>query len=91
MDTLDITAIHSDLHIENSESIHAIMCKSPNELDIYNDESVSLLKKTFIWRKLSYQIKGNSYNIEGDNKRTTSERQPNTSSLPSRIRIINKY
>ena len=64
----DITAIHSDLHIENSESIHAIMCKSLNELDIYNDESVSLLKKTLFGEKLSYQIKGNSYNIEGDTK-----------------------
>jgi len=64
----DITAIHSDLHIENSESIHAIMCKSLNELDIYNDESVLLLKKTLFGEKLSYQIKGNSYNIEGDTK-----------------------
>ena len=64
----DITAIHSDLHIENSESIHAIMSKSLNELNIDNDESVLLLKKTLFGEKLSYQIKGNPYNIEGDTK-----------------------
>ena len=61
----DITAIHNELHILNSESIHAIMCKSLNELDIYNSESVSLLKKTLFGEKISYKIKTNSYNIEG--------------------------
>ena len=61
----DITAIHNELHILNSESIHAIMCKSLNELDIDNSESVSLLKKTLFGEKISYKIKTNSYNIEG--------------------------
>tara|TARA_Y100001933_G_scaffold77370_1_gene78587 strand:- start:283 stop:1284 length:1002 start_codon:yes stop_codon:yes gene_type:complete len=61
----DITAIHNELHILNSESIHAIMCKSLNELDIDNSESVSLLKKTLFGEKISYIIKTNSYNIEG--------------------------
>ena len=61
----DITAIHNELHILNSESIHAIMCKSLNELDIYNSESGSLLKKTLFGEKISYKIKTNSYNIEG--------------------------
>ena len=61
----DITVIHNELHILNSESIHAIMCKSLNELDIDNSESVSLLKKTLFGEKISYKIKTNSYNIEG--------------------------
>ena len=61
----DITAIHNELHILNSESIHAIMCKSLNELDIDNSESVSLLKKTLFGEKISYKIKTNSFNIEG--------------------------
>ena len=61
----DITAIHNELHILNSESIHAIMCKSLNELDIDNSESVSLLKKTLFGENISYKIKTNSYNIEG--------------------------
>jgi len=61
----DITAIHNELHILNSESIHAIMCKSLNELDIDNSESVSLLKKTLFGEKITYKIKTNSYNIEG--------------------------
>ena len=61
----DITAIHNELHILNSESIHAIMCKSLNELDIDNSESVSLLKKTLFGEKISYKIKTNPYNIEG--------------------------
>ena len=61
----DITAIHNDLHIQKSESIHGLMCKSLEELDINKDESVKLLKKTLFGNSLSYQIVGNSYNVEG--------------------------
>ena len=61
----DITAIHSDLHIQKSESIHGLMCKSLEKLDINKDESVKLLKKTLFGNSLSYQIAGNSYNVEG--------------------------
>jgi len=61
----DITAIHNDLHIQKSESIHGLMCKGLEELDIYNDKSVKLLKKTLFGDSLSYQIPGNNYNIEG--------------------------
>tara|TARA_B100001564_G_C20573520_1_gene639534 strand:+ start:81 stop:1160 length:1080 start_codon:yes stop_codon:yes gene_type:complete len=64
----DITAIHNDLHIQKSESIHGIMCKSLDKIDVYNDESVKLLKKTLFGEKLSYEIEGNSYNIEGVTK-----------------------
>jgi len=61
----DITAIHSDLHIQKSESIHGLMCKSLEKLDINKDESVKLLKKTLFGNSLSYKIAGNSYNVEG--------------------------
>ena len=61
----DITVIHSSLHVQKSESIHGLMCKSLDDLDIYKDESVKLLKETLFGESLSYHIKGNDYNIEG--------------------------
>ena len=62
----DITAIHNDLHNNKSESIHGIMCKSLEKIDIGNNESISLLKKTLFGEKLSYTIEGNNYNIKGN-------------------------
>ena len=62
----DITAVHNDLHNNKSESIHGIMCKSLEKIDIDNNESISLLKKTLFGEKLSYTIEGNNYNIEGN-------------------------
>jgi len=61
----DITAIHNDIHNKNSESIHGMMCKSLEEVNINEDDSVKLLKKTLFGEKLSYNIEGNKYNIEG--------------------------
>ena len=61
----DITAIHNDIHNENSQSIHGMMCKSLEEVNINEDDSVKLLKKTLFGEKLSYNIEGNKYNIEG--------------------------
>ena len=62
----DITAVHNDLHNNKSESIHGIMCKSLEKIDVDNNESISLLKKTLFGEKLSYTIEGNNYNIEGN-------------------------
>ncbi len=62
----DITAIHNDLHNNKSESIHGIMCKSLEKIDVDNNESISLLKKTLFGEKLSYTTEGNNYNIEGN-------------------------
>ena len=62
----DITAVHNDLHNNKSESIHGIMCKSLEKIDIDNNESISILKKTLFGEKLSYTIEGNNYNIEGN-------------------------
>ena len=64
----DITAVHNDLHNNKSESIHGIMCKSLEKIDVDNNESISLLKKTLFGEKLSYTIEGNNYNIEGNSK-----------------------
>ena len=62
----DITAIHNNLHNNKSESIHGIMCKSLEKIDVDNNKSVSLLKKSLFGEKLSYTIEGNNYNIEGN-------------------------
>ncbi len=61
----DITAIHNDIHNKSSESIHGMMCKSLEEVNINEDDSVKLLKKILFGEKLSYNIEGNKYNIEG--------------------------
>ena len=64
----DITAIHNDIHNQDSESIHGMMCKSLKDINIYENESVKLLKKTLFGEKLSYQIEANKYNIEGESR-----------------------
>jgi len=59
----DITAIHNDLHILGSESIHSIMCKSIEDKDINNDRSIQALKDVLFGNKLSY-----NYNNKPENK-----------------------
>lgn len=59
----DITAIHNDLHILGSESIHSIMCKSLENKDINNDRSIQALKDVLFGNKLSY-----NFNNKPENK-----------------------
>ena len=59
----DITAIHNDLHILGSESIHSIMCKSLEDKDINNDQSIQALKDVLFGNKLSY-----NFNNKPENK-----------------------
>ena len=59
----DITAIHNDLHILGSESIHSIMCKSIEDKDINNDRSIQALKDVLFGNKLSY-----NFNNKPENK-----------------------
>ena len=59
----DITAIHNDLHILGSESIHSIMCKSIEDKDIDNDRSIQALKDVLFGNKLSY-----NFNNKPENK-----------------------
>jgi len=64
----DITAIHNDLHIIGSESIHAIMCNSLNNGEIEKNKSVSLLKSVLFGEKIEYNISGNKYNKVGNSE-----------------------
>ena len=59
----DITAIHNDLHILGSESIHSIMCKSIEDKNINNDRSIQALKDVLFGNKLSY-----NFNNKPENK-----------------------
>jgi muramoyltetrapeptide carboxypeptidase len=59
----DITAIHNDLHILGSESIHSIMCKSLEDKNINNDRSIQALKDVLFGNKLSY-----NFNNKPENK-----------------------
>ena len=59
----DITAIHNDLHILGSESIHSIMCKNLEDKDINNDRSIQALKDVLFGNKLSY-----NFNNKPENK-----------------------
>ena len=52
----DITAIHNDLNILGSESIHGIMCKSLEDKDINNDRSIKALKDVLFGKKLSNNL-----------------------------------
>jgi len=52
----DITAIHNDLNILGSESIHSIMCKSLEDKDINEDRSIQGLKDVLFGEKLSYNF-----------------------------------
>ena len=64
----DITAIHNDLNILGSESIHSIMCKSLEDKDINNDESIKALKQVLFGEKLSYELKNIEENKLGKTK-----------------------
>ena len=86
----DITAIHNDLHIQKSESIHGLMCKSLEKLDINKDESVKLLKKTLFGNSLSYQIEETVITLK-EKQRSTSWWQFNSSTLSVWFKIFNRY
>ncbi len=64
----DITAIHNDLNILGSESIHSIMCKSLEDKDIKSDESIKALKRVLFGEKLSYNFKNIEENKLGKTK-----------------------
>ena len=61
----DITAIHNDLNILGSESIHGIMCKSLEDKDINDDRSIIALKDVLFGKKLSYNFNHISENKLG--------------------------
>ena len=61
----DITAIHNQLNIEGSESIHAMMCTSLTD-DLKDiEQTVATFKCALFGNPLSYTIEGSTYNKLG--------------------------
>lgn len=61
----DITALHSQIHNEGFESIHAMMCTSLQDDTETIKETILTFKKALFGNPLSYTLKGSSYNKTG--------------------------
>lgn len=61
----DITAIHNQLNIEGSESIHAMMCTSLTDDLTEIEQTVETFKCALFGNSLNYTIEGSSYNKTG--------------------------
>jgi muramoyltetrapeptide carboxypeptidase len=61
----DITAIHNQLNIEGSESIHAMMCTSLTDDLSEIEETLETFKCALFGKSLNYTIEGSSYNKTG--------------------------
>ncbi len=61
----DITALHSQIHNEGFESLHAMMCTSLQDDNETIKETISTFKKALFGDSLSYTLKGSSYNKTG--------------------------
>ena len=61
----DITAIHNQLNIEGSESIHAMMCTSLTDDLSEIEESLETFRCSLFGKSLNYSIDGSSYNKTG--------------------------
>lgn len=62
----DITAIHNQLNIEGSESIHAMMCTSLKDDLTEIENTVDTFKCALFGQPLSYTIEGSKYNKTGN-------------------------
>jgi muramoyltetrapeptide carboxypeptidase len=62
----DITAIHSQIHIEGAESLHAMMCVSLTKDLSEIEATVSTFKNTLFGKTLSYTLKGSDFNRKGN-------------------------
>lgn len=62
----DITAIHNQLNIEGSESIHAMMCTSLTDDLSEIENTVDSFKCALFGNTLNYNIKGSAYNKTGN-------------------------
>ena len=54
----DITAVHNDIHNQKSESIHGVMCKSLENIDIRKDKSVNFLNYPTLLMVITLMLKG---------------------------------
>ncbi len=61
----DITAIHNQLNIEGSESIHAMMCTSLTDDLSKIEHTLETFKCALFGKPLSYDIEGSKYNKTG--------------------------
>lgn len=61
----DITALHSQIHNEGFESIHAMMCTSLQDDEKTIKETISTFKDALFGKPLLYTLKGSSYNKTG--------------------------
>jgi muramoyltetrapeptide carboxypeptidase len=61
----DITAIHNQLNIEGSESIHAMMCTSLTDDLSEIEETLETFKCALFGKSINYTIDGSSYNKTG--------------------------
>ncbi|MFI1772759.1 S66 peptidase family protein [Thalassobellus citreus] len=61
----DITALHSQIHNEGFESLHAMMCTSLQDDAETIKETISTFKKALFGNPLTYTLKGSSYNKTG--------------------------
>jgi muramoyltetrapeptide carboxypeptidase len=61
----DITALHSQIHNEGYQSIHAIMCTSLTEDIADIQDNVESMKNVIFGKSLSYTFRGSTYNKTG--------------------------
>ena len=61
----DITAIHNQLNIEGSESIHAMMCTSLKDDLTEIEQTIETFKCALFGQPLSYTVKGSKQNKSG--------------------------
>jgi len=61
----DITALHSQLHVEGFETMHAMMAVSVTEDLSDIKETVQTFKDALFGKPLSYSLEGSSYNKPG--------------------------
>ncbi|MFI1744859.1 S66 peptidase family protein [Thalassobellus sediminis] len=61
----DITALHSQIHNEGFESLHAMMCTSLQDDAETIKETISTFKKALFGNPLTYALKGSNYNKTG--------------------------
>lgn len=61
----DITALHSQIHNEGFESLHAMMCTSLQDDTKEIEETIQTLKAALFGNSLKYDLKGSEYNKNG--------------------------
>jgi len=61
----DITALHSQIHIEGVESLHAMMCTSLQDDTKEIEETIQTFKSALFGDSLKYVLKGSEYNKTG--------------------------